>query len=159
MINKKDIIKLAINNFIDSLNKFLIVITLILVVVTIFIRNFYLDIIKILLIVIILFRLLSKNKEARRKENNYYLKIKKIILKPFSNMIRNFKDRKKYVYRKCSKCHTTLKLPLPKKRGINHASCPNCHNRVTIITFRKQKAEEIKVEVIKKKDRRKQYER
>ena len=53
MINKKDIINLAINNFIDSLNKFLIVITLILVVVTIFIRNFYLDIIKILLIIII----------------------------------------------------------------------------------------------------------
>ena len=73
------------------------------------------------------------------------------ITKPFTNIIRNFKDRKTHVYKKCSKCKTTLKLPLPKTQGINHAKCPECGNRVTIITLRKQQEEKIKVEVIKKK--------
>lgn len=154
MFNKKDIIKLAINNFIDSLNKLLIIIVLILVIITIFIRSFYLDIIKILLIIIVSYRLFSKNREARRKENEVYLKIKNTILNPFTSLHKISKARKDNIYKKCPKCKTILKLPLPKKRGINHASCPNCHHRVTIITLRQKKPEKIKVEVLKKKDRR-----
>ena len=78
-------------------------------------------------------------------------KVINTITRPFQNLIRNFKDRKTHVYKKCSKCKTTLKLPLPKTRGINHAKCPECSNRVTLFTLRKQQPEKIKVEVIKKK--------
>lgn len=151
MPNTKDIIKLALKNLIDDLNKFLIIIACILIVMTIFIRNFILDILKIIVIILILYRMFSKKKETRAKENKQYLKIRNTMFKPFTNIIRNFKDRKKYVYKKCSKCKTTLKLPLPNKRGKNHATCPNCKNRVTIWTWRKKKPEKIKVEVIKKK--------
>lgn len=144
-------LKDIINQLIDSLNKFLIVILLILIIVTIFIRTFILDILKFIILGIIIFRISSKNKYQRSKENNQYIKIKKTILKPFSNIKRNYQDRKKYVYKKCHKCKTTLKLPLPPKRGINHAKCPNCNKRVTLFTIRKKQPEKIKVEVIKKK--------
>lgn len=143
-------IKSIINQLIDSLNRFLLVTLLILIILTFFIRTFILDILKFLLLGIIIFRLVSKNKYKRSKENQTYLKIKRTIIKPFNNIIRNFKDRKKYVYKKCSKCKTTLKLPLPNKIGINHAKCPNCHERVTLFSLRKKQPEKIKVEVIKK---------
>lgn len=143
--------KSIINQLVDSLNRFLLVVLLIVIIITFFVRTFILDILKFLLLGIIIFRLVSKNKYKRSKENQTYLKIKKTILKPFDNIVRNFKDRKKYVYKRCSKCKTTLKLPLPNKRGINHAKCPNCHERVTLFTLRKKQPEKIKVEVIKKK--------
>ena len=143
--------KSILNNLVDDLNKFLLIIDIILIIVSFFIKTFILDLIKFIILGIVIFRLVSKNKQQRAKENKIYQKIIKTITKQFTKIIRNFKDRKTHVYKKCSKCKTTLKLPLPKKRGINHAKCPECSNRVTIITLRKQQEEKIKVEVIKKK--------
>lgn len=146
----KDFIKMSLKRIYDELNRFLTVILFILLAVTLFIKNFILDISKFLILALIIFRLFSKNKTQRNKENQIYLHITRGILKPFSNIIRNIKDRKTHVYKKCHKCKTTLKLPLPKKRGIQHAKCPACSNRLTIFTLRKKQAEKIKVEVIKK---------
>lgn len=143
-------LKSIINNLIDALNRFLLVILIILVIVTIFIRAFPLDLLKFALLIIIVFRIASKNKTARAKENKTFLKVVNTITKPFQIIKRNFKDRKTHVYKKCHKCKTTLKLPLPNKAGLNHAKCPNCSNRVTLFTLRKKQEEKIKVEVIKK---------
>jgi hypothetical protein len=145
--NFKEIIK----QLIDSLNRFLIIILIILIIITLFIRTFILDLLKFIILGIIIFRITSKNKYQRSKENKSFIKIKNSIINPFTNINRNLKDRKTYVYKKCSKCKTILKLPLPPKRGINHAKCPNCNKRVTLFTLRKKKPEKIKVEVIKKK--------
>ena len=109
------------------------------------------DLFKFIFLGLIIFRITSKNKIQRQKENKIYLKIVNTLTKPFKNIVRNFKDRKTHVYKKCSKFKTTLKLPLPNKRGINHAKCPECDNRVTLFTLRKKQEEKIKVEVIKKK--------
>jgi hypothetical protein len=144
-------IKSILKNLIDALNRFLIVILLILIIITIFIRLFILDLLKFIILGIILFRLFSKNKIQREKENKQFLKIVNILTKPFTTIKRNLKDRKNHVYKKCSKCKTILKLPLPNKRGINHAKCPNCQKRITLFTLRKKAKEKIKVEVIKKK--------
>lgn len=144
-------LKSIIWNLIDELNRFLIIIDIILIIVSIFIKAFLLDLFKFIFLGLIIFRIASKNKIQRQKENKIYLKIVNTLTKPFKNIVRNFKDRKTYVYKKCSKCKTTLKLPLPNKRGINHAKCPECDNRVTLFTLRKKQEEKIKVEVIKKK--------
>jgi LSD1 subclass zinc finger protein len=72
------------------------------------------------------------------------LSIKKAILKPFNVLIKNIKDRNN-IYRRCHKCKTILKLPLPYDRGIKHAKCPNCGKTITFLTLRK-----VKIEVIKK---------
>lgn len=143
-----DFFKNSMKQVVDELNRFLLVVLAILIILTIFLRYFVLDLIKVLLLVIIIFRLVSKNKIQRQKENQKFLAFLNTLAKPFKTLKRNWIDRDNYVYRKCHKCHTTLKLPLPSKRGINHAKCPNCHNRVTIFTLRKYG---VKVEVIKKK--------
>lgn len=145
MLFNKKFISDNLKNTFDALNKFLILLLFILMIITLFIRNFILDLLKFLILALIIYRLASKNKYQRNKENNQFLKITNFFLKPFQNLIRNFKDRDYYVYKKCPNCRTTLKLPLPNKRGINHAKCPNCHKRVTLFTLRK-----VKIEIIKK---------
>jgi len=143
--------KSILNSLVDELNRFLIIIDIILIILSIFIKTFLLDMFKFIVLGLIIFRLSSKNKQKRSKENRLFIKIIDTITKPFKNIIRNFKDRKTHVYKKCHKCKTTLKLPLPPTRGINHAKCPECDNRITIISLRKKQPEKIKVEVIKKK--------
>ena len=143
----KNFMNEILKNLIDSLNRFLLVLLLILVIVTFFVRSFTLDLIKILVLIVIIFRLTSKNKLKRSIENDKYLKLKKTLLNPFNNVIRNIKD-KDHVYKKCRRCKTILKLPLPSKRGIQHAKCPSCKKRVTFFTLKKEK---VVVEVIKKR--------
>ena len=137
-------IKTLLLNLIDELNRFLLIMWLTTFIISFFVKSFFTDLLPILFLVLVIFRLASKNKTRRYKENKTFLKIIKIITRPFTNIIRNFKDRKTFVYKKCHKCKTTLKLPLPNKRGINHAKCPNCGNRVTLFTLRKMKVEVIK---------------
>lgn len=124
----------------DDLSKFLFKIVFILFLFNILFRTYILLIIELLLLVIIIFRILSKKIYRRNKENTIYLKVKKIILKPFKNIIRNYQD-KEHIYKKCRKCKKTLKLPLPEKKGIKHTKCPNCKKKITFFTLRKQKIE------------------
>ena len=53
---------------------------------------------------------------------------------------RNIKD-KEHVYKKCSKCKTVLKLPLPSKKGFQKAKCPKCKKSLTLFTFKQEKIE------------------
>ncbi len=143
MFNPKEIIKNNIKSLIDELNRFLIFIFILSVIVSIFVSNFIIDLIPFLLLAIIIFRLSSKNKQARYKENQTYLNIKKILIKPFDVVIKNIKD-KDHVYKRCSKCKTVAKLPLPKKSGIQHAKCPKCNKRLTLYTTKHEIIEVIK---------------
>ena len=132
---------------IDDLTKFISKLLFIILLFNILFRSYILLIISLLLLIIIIYRSLSKKIYIRNKENNIYLKIKEILLKPFKNIIRNYQD-KDHIYKKCRKCKKTLKLPLPEKKGIKHTKCPNCKNKITFITFRKQK-----IEIIRNKTR------
>lgn len=128
---------------IDDLSKFLFKLFFIIFLFNILFTNYILLIIELLFIFIIIYRILSKKIYTRNKENQIYLKIKNIILKPFINIKRNIKD-KDHIYKKCRKCKKVLKLPLPDKRGIKHAKCPNCKKKLTIIAFKCQKIEIIR---------------
>ena len=64
----------------DKLSKFLLKILFTLFLLNILIRNNILIIIEILLLIIIIFRTLSKKIYQRNKENQLYIKIKKMIL-------------------------------------------------------------------------------
>lgn len=71
-----------------------------------------------------LFRSLSKNYEARRKELNWYLvwsEKPKAQIKLLMNKIR---DRKTHRYFKCKECKTVLRVP--KGRGKIEITCPKC---------------------------------
>lgn len=124
----------------DELYKFQLILYFITIFIGIFVKSKVLSVIQLLLIISIIFRPMSKKIYKRSDENQIYLKIKNKIAKPFINIKRNIKD-KDHIYKKCNKCKTTLKLPLPSKRGIKHAKCPHCGKRITLFTLKKEKIE------------------
>ncbi len=129
---------------VDDLYKFLFKCFFCLVLINLIFHNTILFYIELLIFVIMVYRVLSKNIYKRRRENEKFLNFKKKLLKPFSNIKRNYRDRKQYVYKKCHNCKTTLRLPLPSKRGINHVKCPECKKRLTVFSLRKEKIEIIR---------------
>jgi len=133
-------------NGIDELGLFTIWIYIILSIFNLFTNTFIGDFSALILVVIVLFRMLSKNIKARQKENGIFKKIIGFITKPFENIKRNIKD-KDHVYKRCPKCKTVLKLPLPDKKGFNKAKCPKCKKSLRLFTFKEEKIELI----IKKK--------
>ena len=124
-------------NGIDDLIKFQFIILIILTVLDIFVDSYIVGLLQLITMITIGYRFMSKNLYRRVKENQIYNNIRYGIISPFKNIIRRIKDRK-HLYKKCS-CGTTIKTPLPKKRGIKHTTCPNCGKRNRIIALRKKK--------------------
>ena len=76
-----------------------------------------------LLIVIIFYRMMSRNIAKRSRENERF--------KSFFKLRKNrFKDRKTHVYRKCKNCKAVLRLP--KAKGKHTVVCPRCKNRFKV---------------------------
>ncbi|MBR3162254.1 MAG: hypothetical protein IKF19_05950 [Bacilli bacterium] len=130
---------------IDELYKFCLYFYILLFIISIFIKSKILTIIELLLLIIIIYRSMSRDISKRKKENKIYIDIKKKILKPFKNINRNIKD-KEHIYIKCTKCKKILRLPIPNKRGLKHVKCPKCGKKITFFTLK-----EVKIEIIKKK--------
>lgn len=129
---------------IDDLYKFGLIVCVFISLMNIFINNRIFSIIEILLMVIIIYRSMSKNIYKRRQENQRYLKIKKNIQNKFQLIDRRWKDRNTHMYKRCPKCKTILRLPL--KKGKHTCKCPKCHHKFEVKCRRNEK---IKVEVVK----------
>ncbi len=93
-----------------------------------FLGNFkpirFLYFIGLAIIVYALFRTMSKNYEARRKELDWYLawsQKPRAELKLLGNKLR---DNKTHKYFKCKGCRTVLRVP--KGRGKIEVTCPKC---------------------------------
>ena len=124
----------------DELYRFHLILYFITLIIGLFVKSKILLLIQLLLIALIIYRPMSKKIYKRSDENVRFLNIKTKITKPFINIKRNIKD-KDHIYKRCHKCKTTLKLPISLKRGIKHAKCPHCGNRVTLFTLKKEKIE------------------
>lgn len=119
---------------IDDLGKFHFFLLGILIVVDLFVDSYVVGILQILTMGLIIFRFMSKNTFKRLRENEIFCDIRYSIFKPFRNIKRNLSD-KKHIYKKC-KCGTTIKVGVPKKRGIKHTTCPNCGKRVRLLALK-----------------------
>ena len=115
----------------DTLNKVLTGIYLVWLItfsiLNIFIRTLAFTLIgwglTLILFIWILFRTMSRNIYARRRENDKFC--------GFFRLKRNkFRDRKTHVYRKCKKCKAVLRLP--KAKGKHFVNCPKCHSRFQV---------------------------
>ncbi len=71
-----------------------------------------------------LFRSLSKNYEARRKELNWYLRMSEKPRAEIRLLGNKIRDRKTHKYFKCKSCKTVLRVP--KGRGKIEVTCPKC---------------------------------
>ena len=128
---------------VDELYKFLFILYIITFIINIFLKSFLLELIGLFIVLFTFYRVFSKNIKKRSIENKEYLKIKKEVIKPLENIKRNIQD-KDHIYKKCSKCKTTLKLPIPYERGIKNTSCPKCKKKIKFLVLKKQKIEIIK---------------
>ena len=73
-------------NGIDQLGLFTIWVYIIISIINLFTYSLIGDLSALLLMVLIFFRMLSKNIIARNKENNIYKKITGVFTKPFANL-------------------------------------------------------------------------
>ena len=112
----------------DTLNKTLLFVYIGLVVVHTVVSLFVDSILVTLLyfvlsvglMIAIFSRTLSRNIEARRRENEKFC--------GFFRLRRNrFRDRKTHVYKKCPRCRAVLRLP--KAKGRHAVVCPRCKHR------------------------------
>lgn len=74
-----------------------------------------------------LFRAMSKNYEARRKELDCFLRVSDKPMKELKLLGNKLRDRKTHKYFKCKSCKTVLRVP--KGRGKIEVTCPKCREK------------------------------
>ncbi len=109
----------------DGLNRFLLILALLLLIVSLF-GIPYVSGVALLILIITYVRMFSKNTAARQKENVAYYKIRGKVLLPFYQLKNRFRDRKTHRYFKCPKCKKTLRVP--KGKGTIKIKCPCGHS-------------------------------
>ena len=107
----------------DSLNRFLMVITLIFFVISLFTTNYF-YIAGILPLGFAYFRMFSKNTYKRSEENKVYLKYEYKVKGFFGRLKRDFTQLKTHHIFKCPSCKQ--KIRVPKGKGKIEITCPKC---------------------------------
>ena len=111
----------------DHLGMFTLIAGLILSLVASFARIPVLSFLGLALYIITIFRMMSRNHEARMKENQKYLSLTGDIPTKCRQAIKRLKYRKDYKYFKCPNCRVLLRL----KRGCGEKeiTCVRCGHK------------------------------
>ncbi len=113
---------------VDQLNKFLLVVFVALSFAFMITRYSILNIISLVILFFLYFRIFSKNINKRLLENRKYLEFSRPYRNALNKQIRKFKDRKDYRYFKCPNCEKSLRVP--KGKGMIQITCPNCKTKI-----------------------------
>lgn len=114
----------------DALSRALLILYLALFVANLFARSWVLTLIEYAIAAYALFRMLSRNLSARRRENAWYLRLENGVKGFFKLQRSKWRDRKTHVYRKCPDCKKTLRLP--RQKGEHTVKCPCCQHRFEV---------------------------
>ena len=121
----------------DGLYNFIWICSLVILVVSIPIRAFVSPVagyilygVAMILLVISILRVLSRNVEARRRENMKYLQIKGRIKSFFVRQKNRRKYKDTYIYVRCESCKNILRLP--RSVGKHTVKCPCCRHEFEI---------------------------
>lgn len=107
----------------DQLYRFIMVIYIILLIISMITGNQVYLYVAFALFILQMFRALSKNFTARRKENDAFLKLWNPVKYKFENLKKRFRD-KTHRYLRCPKCKTEIRVP--KNKGKIRITCPKC---------------------------------
>ena len=107
----------------DQLNKCIMVIIMVLLVLSLFIRYQIFYWLAVVGIVIMYFRMLSNNIYKRAAENTRFLNATAGIRKSVSRMKNRSRD-KEHCYFKCPSCSQTVRVP--RGKGKISITCPKC---------------------------------
>lgn len=112
----------------DKFNSALLVLYLIVAIMNIIVRNIYatsgLFFLQWAILAVVIFRMLSRNCQARRKENEWFCRNFSGLIKWFQYTCRRAKEFRYKRYRKCPHCRAVLRLPI--KKGKHTVKCPSC---------------------------------
>ncbi len=118
----------------DKFNIALLILYLILAVVNIIVRNLFATSIFFLfqwtVLFMVLFRALSRNIPARRRENEWFERNFSGLIAWFKLLLRRIKDFKYKRYRRCPHCKAVVRLP--KRRGKHNVKCPSCNTNFKV---------------------------
>lgn len=113
----------------DRLNNTLVITALFFSVLNIIIRSLVLQLIINLIIVYAVIRMLSRNIEARRKENKWF-NDKISFLKRKKELYEKQKNDKSHIYKICPSCKAVLRLPY--RVGHHTTVCPRCNHEFKV---------------------------
>ncbi len=113
---------------IDKLGKFSLVVYFIIAVANIFLRNLIakniLFTIQWAMLILIFFRMFSRNISARQNENRVFEKFSFRVEPKFKLLTERVKNIGSKRYRTCPNCKAVSRLPI--KRGKHYVKCPKC---------------------------------
>ncbi len=113
----------------DNLFYALMVVAVALAFINLFIRLYIIQLLVYAIIVYAVFRFLSRNTEARRREN-YWFNDKMAFVKRKKEFYEQCKADKCHVYKKCPSCKAILRLP--HRIGTHKTVCPRCNKEFTV---------------------------
>ncbi len=110
----------------DSLNNLIFGLSIVIYLVNaFFIRNYFVGLFSQLLLLVVLFRMFSRNWYKRQAENNKYMVLTRPIRLRISCLVKQFKDKDRR-YFLCPNCQQIVRVP--KGRGKIEIDCPKCHH-------------------------------
>lgn len=109
---------------IDQLTRFIIYVSLGLMVFTLFFHNSLLYLIAVIGIIYAYFRIFSKNISKRYSENQAYLRLRYKVVGKFNNWKLRMKDSRTHRIFRCPSCGQ--KIRVPRNKGKISIKCPKC---------------------------------
>ena len=109
---------------VDSLSRFLSVLLLVFIALGLFVRIPFSGMITFVILVILYWRMFSRDIPKRYEENQKFLQIRDKLLGRFSSFGSNMSQLKDYRIYKCPRCNQKIRIP----RGKGHimVRCPSC---------------------------------
>ncbi len=114
----------------DGFNKFLWVLWLALLFISAFMSrkiSIYFVVLADVCIIYSLFRMMSRNIDARRKENEVYCYYKSKVTSIIGQKKNEHSQKANYRFYTCTKCGQRVRVP--KGRGKIEITCPKCGNK------------------------------
>ncbi|QIK69612.1 hypothetical protein G7062_04560 [Erysipelothrix sp. HDW6C] len=111
----------------DKLNQHLLYLTVILALISMITKISWLSLVWLPIMIVVYFRMFSKNITKRYEENQAYLYIWNKLKGKVRKITTRIKDFPKYKYLKCSECGTQLRVP--RRKGKISVTCPKCRHK------------------------------
>lgn len=109
----------------DNFNRFLLLVSLILMILSLFSRRNIFYTLALAALVYCYFRMFSRNTYKRYAENEKYLELKNRFLGVFRRERDHASQLKNYRFFKCPNCRQ--KVRVPRGKGKIKIHCPKCH--------------------------------
>lgn len=108
----------------DQLNQFLLYAVLAVILINLFVRVWPLELLELVGIVFLYFRMFSRNISKRYQENQAFLRMTFRVREPLKKWQFRFRESRQYHIYKCPSCGQ--KIRIPRGRGRVSIHCPKC---------------------------------